>query len=221
MTQAEREFNDILAFLKDYLNKPIIRNGDLWNYLSGSPREENPLRDLIAQTQIKVMESGIFHEGGLKGKILEQTQLGQVISRMVWPISNLRELLIDLTVIMGTSGDPEKKTKELISRYFDDLLKAFITPAALARLGGVRKGTIEKKKNEMMSWKEKIIKKIPKIKEETALKIAETLIAHLSPKTPDLTIAERTNELLAAFGKKETDVQTLRKKIAKIRRNQT
>jgi len=224
MSKAEIEFNEILTYLKQYLEKPIApdRNSELSkaaNYALGY-REQDPFTDLVFQNQIKVMESGIFHNGGLKGKILQQTQLGRVISYKVWPISNLPELLAKLTSVMTVSAEPEKNVKELVSGYFDNLLKAFVTPAALARLGGVRKETIGKMKKELEGWKEKTVKKIPAFKKENALKIAETLIAHLPPKTPDLTIAERANELLAAFGKKETDVQTLRKKIAKKRENQ-
>jgi hypothetical protein len=225
MTKGETEFNEILTSLKQALEKPTAPDRDSeWskvvNYALGY-REPDPHTELLIRNLIKIMESGIFREGGLKGKIIQQTQLGRVDKNKVWPISNLVELLTELTAIMKVSAEPEKNIKKLVSGYFDNLLKAFVTPAALARLGGVRKETIEKTKKELTGWKEKTIKRIPKIKEEISLEIAEALIAHIPPKTPDLTIAERANELLAAFGKKGIEVDTLRKKIAKKRENQT
>jgi hypothetical protein len=224
MTKGETEFNEILTSLKQALEKPIVPDRDSeWrkavNYALGY-REPDPSTEPLIRNLIKIMESGIFHKGGLKGKIIQQSQSGQVFKYQVWPISNLVELLTELTSIMKVLAGPEKKVKELVSGYFDNLLKAFVTPAALARLGGVRKETIEKMKKELAGWKEKTNKKIPKFKEKIALEIAETLIAHLPPKTPDLTIAERANELLAAFGKEGTKVETLRKMIAKKRGSQ-
>lgn len=224
MTKAETEFNEILASLKEYLAKPIAPEKDSqWSKVSIFAlgyREQDSFKDLIFQNQIKIMESGIFHNGGLKGKILQQTQLGRVLKYKVWPISNLAELLAKLTSVMTVSAEPDKNVKEFVSGYFDNLLKAFDKAAPIARLGGIRKPTIGKMRKELEGWKERTIKKIPTFKKETALEIAETLIMHLPPKTPDLTIAERANELLAAFGKKGTDVQALRKKVAKKRENQ-
>jgi hypothetical protein len=224
MTKGETEFNEILTSLKQALEKPIAPDRDSeWskavNYALGY-REPDPHTELLIRNQIKIMESGIFHEGGLKGRILKKTISGRVLKSQVWAISNLWELLVKLTAIMKVSAEPERKVKDLVSGYFDNLLKAFVTPAALARLGGVGKKDIEKAKKELAGWKEKTIKNIPKFKEKIALEIAEILIAHLPPETPVLTIAERANELLAAFGKEGTKVETLRRNVAKMRGSQ-
>jgi hypothetical protein len=219
MKQPEEEFNEKLAFLKSYLNRPILSNGSPQNYLASIPREQNPFRDLIFQNQITIMESGIFHKGGLKGKVLPVS--GRGAHYKVWPISNLEELLARLTEVVTVSAEPEENVRKYVSRSFDNLLKEFDKLIPIASLGRIRKTTIEKVKNELADWKEKTIKKIPKFKTKIALEIAENLIAHLPSKTPDLTIAERTNELLVAFGKPAMKVRTLTGKIAKLRGNQT
>lgn len=223
MTKAETEFNEILTSLKEYLEKPIAPEKDSqWSKLSIYAlgyREQDPFRDLLFKNQIKIMESGIFHKGGLKGKVLPVS--GRGTHHKVWLISNLGELLAKLTSIMTVSAEPDKNVKEFVSGYFDNLLKAFDKTAPLARLGGVRKPTLEKMRTDLEGWKKKTIKKIPAFKKKTALEIAETLIPHLPPQTPYLTIAERANELLAAFDKEGITANTLRKTVAKMRENQT
>jgi hypothetical protein len=226
--EAEKEFYDTLAFFKDYLNRPTtpVSNGSFRNYL-GYPflyREQDPYKDFLFQVEIKIMESGIFHKGGVKGKVLPVS--GRGIHYKVWPISNLGELLASLTSTMTVSAEPEKNVREFVSDCFDNLLMAFDKASPIARLGGIRKPTIEKIKRELAGWKNKTISRIPKFnqykdKGRIALKIAETLIAHLPPKTPDSIIAERTNELLTAFGKEGMAIRTLTGKIAKLRGNQS
>jgi hypothetical protein len=222
MTDPETEFNDLLNFRKEYLNKPIqpkIENGTPRNYYADllRYRENDPQIGSLYQTQIKIMESGIFHKGGLKGKVLLQTQSGRVKEWKVCPISNLSELLYKLTSVITISTEGDKIVKEYVSGDFDNLLKAFDGVTPLARLGGVKKLTLEKMKKELERWKKKTISKIPTSKKKIAPEIAETLIVHLSPKTPDLTIAERIKELMAAFNQESRKIRTLTNMVAEIR----
>jgi len=224
MTDPETEFTDLLNFLKEYLNKPIqpkTETGSLRNYYADllNYRENDPERDSLYRTQLKILESGIFFKGGLKGKILLQTQSGQVKDRKVWPISNLKELLVKLTAVMGTTTDPEKNVKDFVSGYFENLLKAFDRAAPLARLGGVRKSSIDKTKKVLLNWKEDTIKKIPAFPKTAPNEIAEILLAHLPPQTPVLTIAERIKELLAAFNQESRKIRTLTNMVADKRKN--
>ena len=223
MTDPETEFTDLLNSLKEYLNKPTTpkaENGSPRNYFADllNLRENSPEKDSLYQTQIKIMESGIFYKGGLKGKVLLKTTKGRVIQWRVWSISNLGELLSKLTAVMTVATESEKKVKEYISGCFDSLLKAFDGVFPLARLGGVRKLTLEKMEKELEGWKKKTINKIPTSKKKIAPEIAETLIAHLPPKTPDLTIAERIKELMAAFNQESGKIRTLTKMIADKRK---
>jgi hypothetical protein len=230
MTQAdkaEKEFKNTLAFLKEYLNRPIapVSDGSLRNYLGYQflYRESDPFKDLIIKNKIKIMESGIFYKGGLKGKILKQTQLGTVIDYKVLHVSTMPNLLDKLNFIMISSAEFKKEeiVRQFISEYFNNLLNAFDEVAPIARRAGVRKRTIEKIREELAGWDEKAINKIPAFKKKIAMEIAETLIAHLPSRTPDLTIAARTKELLAAFGKEGMAIRTLTGKIAKLRGDQS
>jgi hypothetical protein len=213
MTDPEMEFTNLLNYLKEYLNRPTNYLADPLNY-----RENNPEKDSLYQTQIKIkiMESGIFYEGGLKGKILLQTHSGQVRNRKVWPISNLHDLLSELTSVMTFATEGEEEVRGYVSADFDDLLIAFDRVAPLARLGGIKKLTLEKRKQELEGWKEKTISKISISKKQIAPTIAEILITHLPPKTPDLTIAERIKELMAAFNQESRKIRTLTDMVAKI-----
>jgi hypothetical protein len=219
MTDPETEFNDLLAALK---TPPFLISNELLTTLMKPPEltvsKESPYKSIEYDNLIKVMESGIFYKGGLKGKILLQTHSGQVKDRKVWPISNLKELLVKLAALMVATTDPEKNVKEFVSGYFENLLKAFDTPAALARLGGIRKSSIDKTKQDLLNWKEKTIHKIPTFPKTAPNEIAEILLAHLPTKTPDLTIAERIKELMAAFNQESGKIQTLRKMVAKMRK---
>jgi hypothetical protein len=210
MTDPETSFHDFL--LKVLETDPEIA----FNGLLRAVREY-PDKAAEHDCLLRVMESGIFYKGGLKGKILLQTQSGKVKDRKVWPISNLKELLLKLTAVMGATTDPEKNVKEFVSGYFANLLKAFDRAAPLARLGGVRKSSIDKTKKVLLTWKEDTIKKIPTFPKTATNEIAEILLAHLPPKTPDLTIAERIKELMAAFNQEGGKIQTLRKMVAKMR----
>jgi hypothetical protein len=153
MTKAETEFNEILTSIKQALEKPVAPDRDSeWrkaiNYALGY-REPDPHTELSIRNLIKIMESGIFHKGGLKGKILEQTQLGTVIESRVWPISNLTRLLVKLTSII-TAAEPKKITIDFVSSRFDDLLRAFNQVAGIARLASIRKQTIDNRRKELL-----------------------------------------------------------------------
>ena len=91
-------------------------------------------------------------------------------------------------MIVTTEG--EKNVKEIVSAKFDNLLIAFDRVAHLVRLVGVLKSSIDKNKQNLLNWKEKAIHKIPTFPKAAPKEIAEILLAHLHPKTPDLTIAE-------------------------------
>jgi hypothetical protein len=221
MEDSEAEFNDLLNNLKEYLNKPIEpypmpTTGGLRNYFIPGYRENNPERDSLYRTQIKILESGIFYIGGIKGKVLERTQLGRIRGWQVWPISNLDELLDKLADVMTVAMEGE--TKEYVSSRFDNLLNAYNSLAPLVRLGGVRKETLKKRRKELEGWKKQTINKLPTSIKKIAPEIAETLIAHLPPRTPDLTIAERIKELMAAFNQEGGKIETLRKMVADKRK---
>jgi hypothetical protein len=164
------------------------------------------------------MESGIFYKGGVKGRIISKTITGKVINQKTWDISNLKELLFKLTAVMGATTDPEKNVKEFVSGYFENLLQAFDRAAPLARLGGVRKSSIDKTKKVLLTWKEDTIKKIPTFPKTAPNEIAEILLAHLPPNTPHLTIADRIEELMAAFNQEGGKIETLRKMVADKRK---
>lgn len=223
MTKAETEFNEILNSRKRYFNKPIkpeTEDGSLRNYLADTLlyRENNPELDSIYQNQIKIMESGIFYKGGLKGKVLLQTQLGRVTEWQVWPISNLDELLSKLTVTMIAATEHEKTMKEHVSGKLDNLLIAFDGAAPILRWVGVRKSSRDKMKQDLLNWNKKPIPKKFTFPKTTPNKIAKILLAYLPPKTPDLTIANRINELMAAFNQEESKIETLRRKVGDMRK---
>lgn len=180
--------------------------------------KESPDKSIEHENLLKVMESGIFYKGGLKGKVLLQTQQGRVIEWQVWPILNLRELLLKLTSVITVETEPEKIVKEFVSGYFDNLLKAFDSAAPLARLGGVRKSSIDKTKKVLLNWKEDTIQKIPTFPKTAPNEIAEILLAHLPSNTPQLTIANRINELMGAFNQEGGKIETLRKMVADKRK---
>jgi hypothetical protein len=118
---------------------------------------------------------------------------------------------------MTFATEGEEEVRGYVSGDFDDLLIAFGRVAPLARLGGIKKLTLEKRKKELEGWKEKTISKISISKKQIAPTIAEMLIAHLPPKTPDLTIAERIKELMAAFNQESRKIRTLINMVAEIR----
>ena len=206
MIIAEIEFNILLQAIKTYLDRP--------------PDPDNPtpdtIKDVYGPNQIKVMESGIFYKGGLKGKALT---LAGKRSYKVWPILDLKELTVKLGLAMTMKDDmATKAVVDTVSGYFDNLLNALAQAAPLARLGKVRQEAIKQTKAVIEGWKDKTIKniQIPSQMKQPDI-IAGILIVHLPPGIPDLTIAARVNDLLGAFGLEKVETDTLRRKIAKLR----
>jgi hypothetical protein len=206
MIIAEIEFNILLQAIKTYLDRP--------------PDPDNPtpdtIKDVYGPNQIKVMESGIFYKGGLKGKALT---LAGKRSYKVWPILDLKELTVKLGLAMTMKEDmATQAVVDTVSGYFDNLLNALAQAAPLARLGKVRQEAIKQTKAVIEGWKDKTIKniQIPSQMKQPDI-IAGILIVHLPPGIPDLTIAARVNDLLGAFGLEKVETDTLRRKIAKLR----
>jgi hypothetical protein len=200
-------------------------------------RLKNPTPDLLASEDpslkefremwIRIMESGIFFKGGLKGKklpvsgppqyyvhqILELEKLVKGIALSLWAFKTQ-----DIEVIKRKAADS-----------FDRLIGAFDEVAPYAQeFAMVQERVIHNRQAESEKWKNQALKTLEntsfdyqhywKINGPKIARFIAALILYNSPDASDWTIAARVNELFYAFGKTKVNFETLRKVVAKLRK---
>jgi hypothetical protein len=186
-----------------------------------------------AERSIRIMQSGIFHKGGLKGKKL--TVSGPP-NYLVYPIFHLKILIDFLSGDFGQFEFYDGREKEFlkIEKDFDYLIREFdrkfdrISP--YLKEYKITKGSEIKLRNQLVAWKEKLLKKKndkgPRIvlgkayyppKHSIEIYITYRL-ASFVPDAPALTITNRANDLLEYLGKKRGNSRTLRSIVADHKR---
>lgn len=185
----------------------------------------------------KVKGSGIFHNGGLKGKKLAKAG---PIDFQVWPISDIEGLIWELVqdLIGFTQGIRLEAFQYELNNRIKSLLEAFDKASPIIQgFANVKEAELKRTRKKIEHWiataKAGISKHDPHIPilitdPENPLfyaapdkrlenEIAFALIKYIPDNVPDLTIAHRVNELLVMFGKKEARIETLRRSIRDYR----
>ena len=182
----QREYFDTL--LDDFKE----RAKDLKAYKGFEPDRgeiEELRKTMLTPYIVKIMESGIFYKGGLKGKKL--TVAGPPDYKVL-PISNLDGLIEILSIdiktfkeIGGTQGQ-----KKIIENEFERLKQDFLKLQERLKfhLGTRAASKAKKMQEQIIFWKGEILKKL--VSSHPGLDLA-THILNFVPDAPDLTIADR------------------------------
>lgn len=186
---------------------------------------------------IKVKDSGIFHNGGLKGKKLAKAG---PIDFQVWPISDIEGLICELVqdLVGFSQGIRLEAFQYELNNRIDYLLEAFDKASpVLQGFAKVKETQLEVIRKKIEQWikiakagianhdphtpviitnpENPLFYGAPDKKLEN--EIAFTLIKYIPDNVPDLTIAHRVNDLLATFNKPEARIETLRRTIRDYR----
>jgi hypothetical protein len=198
---------------------------------------KNPTADLLAsedpslkefrQIWIRIMESGIFVKGGLKGKKLPVAGPPQYY---VHQILELEKLVKGIALsLWAFKTEDIEAFKRKATGSFDRLIEAFDEVAPYAQeFAKIQERVIHNRQAELGKWKTQALITLEntsfdyqyywKINGPKVAKFIAALILYNSPDASDWTIADRVNELFYAFGKTKVNFETLRKAVAKLRK---
>jgi len=226
MSDAEKRFNAFLSRIKAITERPPVEyyeelareEESFWQSLSDIERyhEEIIDRHIIspgrAELILRIMESGIFYRGGLRGgqldfdgKIFEVHHIQSLEDFVVEAVNSL-DAFSYAKDIQGRENWIREEFK-CIEKKFDKLL-----PTVRLYKGGRAAQKLERKRKELSLLQEDILQrhsktpKLPDIKKDLAA------IFHKYAKAPKVIIAERISDLLNYFGI-DAKMESIRKKL--------
>jgi hypothetical protein len=212
---AQSRFDYLLWYFKEGHARPRDASYEMKNFQQSLPSN---LSDPIRERAITIMESGIFHKGGLKGKKLAKAGHPDFIT---YPIDNLYNFIIGIAFGLQLMDRGEEDLRKLIDEAFNDIFKLFEAAAPIVILiGGVRRKSVDAVRKTLNEWKEKTSNRLVEREKEMAEKgksdklFASGQFKHFTRHIPDASpnlIATRVSELLYLFGK-EISPETLRRK---------
>lgn len=212
---AQSHFDYLLWYFKEGHAGPRNALYEMTNFqqsLSPNIPEAN------RQRAITIMESSIFHKGGLKGRRLAKAGPPDFVT---YPIEGLYDFIIGIVIGLQVTDQGEDEIRELIDKEFQNILSPFnaVVPLVIF-LGGAQKRSVYNVRNTLKEWKEKTFTKLVKRVKEMAEKgknvklFASGLMKHFTSHVPDAPRnlrATRISELLRLFSK-EISRETLRRK---------
>jgi hypothetical protein len=225
MSEAEERFDSFLARIKDvsqgppdeYYEEQAREYESYWHSLSDLVRSQEEIfeRQRInlgnAELALKIMESGIFHKGGLKG-----TQLDFKGNFEVHRINLLENFVIEVASSLGAFSHAKdiQGRDNWIRKKFNFLEKEINLLLATVRLykGGRAAQKLERKRKEMMSLEEDILQRPSKTPKLPDIKRDIAGIFHDFVEAPKVIIAERVSDLLNFFGI-DAKMESIRKKL--------
>lgn len=218
MTDPQTLFNQLLEAYKN-----AIEDYDeaLTLYREGKAPRPKWFPLMHNESYIKIMESGIFHKGCLKGKKLTVSGPPDYLT---YPILDLEKLIGHLSYSFSRFNFYDRKisVRERLERDFDILLRLFDKIMPYLKEYKIAKGSEIKVKNQLIIWRNKLIKKfndnVPLIYGEEVFHPPEysledyiaDCLAWFVPEAPALRLAKRTNDLLHYMGKNRVNERTLR-----------
>jgi hypothetical protein len=219
MSDPQTLFNQIL----DHYKKSI---GDydeaLTLYKEGkAPRPKTWYGRKGAEISIKIMESGVLHKGGLKGKKLTVSGPPDYLVYLILDLKELIDLLAKDFSAFEFHADRKKEFSRIESR-FSCLLNDFDRISPYLKEYKITRGSENKLRNQLVTWKNKLLEKSnakgPIIlagqayypPEHSLESYIAYQIAYFVPDAPSLTIAHRANDLLKHMGKEQVSCRTLR-----------
>ena len=157
-------------------------------------------KDWLSKYCVKIMESGIFHKGGLKGTTLD------IYDRdfEVHTIDGLLDFVLELASNLQTFTD----TKDIqgrdrwIREQFESLEKQFNRLLSTVKVykGGRAAQIVENKRKEMLKLQEDILQRPSRAPKLQDIKRDIAIIFHKFVKSPKVVIAERVSDLLNYYG---------------------
>ena len=156
---AMRYLIPFLAKSKDVLRQPVGAVKRRGNPLALRPDEKMTQADHdFHQARLKILNSTIFHRGGLKGKALSPPRRGY----RTWPIAPLEGFINKRARVMLAQDTPTAAlVRAHLHRKFDSLLAAYDEVAPLAKLLGVPLARIEALRVELAGWRDKVQARLP------------------------------------------------------------
>ena len=226
MSEAEVRFDSFLSRIKAITERPPVEyyeelareEESFWQSLSDIERyhEEIIARYIIsperAELTLRIMQSGIFHRGGLRGAQLDFD--GKFFE--VHHIESLEDFVVEvLYSLLAFSHAKDIQGREnWIRQEFEYIEKAFdmLLPTVRLYKGGRAAQKLEMKRKGLALLQEDILQrpsktpKLPDIKKDIAT------IFHKFVKAPKIIIAERVSDLLNYFGI-DAKMESIRKKL--------
>lgn len=212
---AQSRFDYLLWYFKEGYAGPRDASYEMDNFQQSLPLN---LPDPVRERSITIMESGIFHKGGLKGKKLTKAGPPDFIA---YQIDNIYNFITWTAFGLQVSFQGEDEIRELMDKAFNDILEPFEAAAPIMILiGGVQNKSVDTVRNTLKKWKAKTLTKLIERekwmaeKGKSAKLFGSGQFKHFSSHIPDAPpnlIATRISELLKLFGK-EISAETLRRK---------
>ncbi len=212
---AQSQFDYLLWYFKEGHSEPREASYEMDNFQQSLPLN---LPDPIRERAITIMESGIFHKGGLKGKKLAKAGPP---GYKTYPIDNIYKFITWIAYGLQMTDRGEDDLRKMMDKAFNDIFKPFDAVAPIVVLiGRVRSESIDAVKKTLMEWKEKTSNKlVAREKKMAETGKSDKLFAsgqfehftrHIPDAPPNL-IATRVSELLYIAGKKSFP-ETLRRR---------
>ena len=161
---------------------------------------EDSKKDWHSNYCARIMESGIFHKGGLKGANLDFN----ASDFEVHTIDKLEDLLLEVASNLEIfSAVKDIQARECwIRELFESLENNFNQLLYAVKLykGGRAAQQLERKRKEMLKLQEDILQRPSRTPKPSDIKEAIANIFHKYVKAPKVIIAERVSDLLNSFG---------------------
>jgi hypothetical protein len=217
MFDAEERFDSFLNRIKDLIQEPdeswdreierevmeensYLKSLDDIEYYHWEIFRSQRISCFNADLHIKIMESGIFHKGGLKGTNLDLNAR----DFEVHTIDDLEDLLLEVASNLETfSAVKDIQARECwIRELFESLEKNFnqLLPTIKLYKGGRAAQKLERKRKEMLKLQEDILQRPSRTPKPSDIKKHIAIIFRKYVKAPKVIIAERVSDLLNFFG---------------------
>ncbi|MGD0400437.1 MAG: hypothetical protein ABSC04_16150 [Syntrophobacteraceae bacterium] len=212
------EFENFLTLLKTPVAEPIAFSllqppSSLLSLKTMFDRPKDEVFESYVPTAIKIMESGIFYEGGLKGWIGEKEP---------FPIRDIRVFVLGLAVVLAILDMrlDESKRREFIRTKLDSASQSI---QLLKDLVGWQYGKqisrqLTSLQRKFLDLQNAVLAQAPmnpkRMKSKIKQWVAKIFASHID--APHIILAERASELLTAFGI-QAGSDSIRKKLTKRR----
>ena len=157
-------------------------------------------KDWLSKYCVKIMESGIFYKGGLKGTTLDMYDRDLEVHTIDALLDFVLEVASNLQTFIDTKDIQGRE--RWIREQFESLEKQFNRLLSTVRVykGGRAAQIVENNRKDMLKLQEDILQRPNKTPKLQDIKMDITIIFHKFVKAPKMIIAERVSDLLNYFG---------------------